>query len=70
MTADAQLRKRDMEDFCDNPCLHPNPAPQVVNCDRVLKYLSPPQMASGWLQEGKDSALLKGQAAESLFVLQ
>lgn len=27
-------------------------------------------MASGWLQEGKDSALFKGQAAESLSVLQ
>ena len=30
MTADAQLRKRDMEGFCDNFYPNPNPHPKVT----------------------------------------
>jgi hypothetical protein len=28
MTADAQLRKREVDGFCDNPSLHPMPTPK------------------------------------------
>lgn len=38
MTADVQLRKRDMEDFCGNPYLYPLLALHMLGC-AVWSYL-------------------------------
>lgn len=59
MSADAQLRGRDMESFCDNPYLPPLPTPKVVawagghqgellSMMGMLRYGSPQLMESGW----------------------
>lgn len=76
-TADAQLRKRDMEDFCDYPYLLSTPESNSINRrpwkrtlknrDRMLKCRSPQLKASSRGVRGEG---LSGHATESLTTLQ
>lgn len=79
MTADTQLRKRDVEDVCENPYLYHNTSPQnsnsldrnpskgtLKNCDRM--WCCPPQKRyfQQGCRRGRTQLCLEGQATESL----
>lgn len=68
MAEDVQLRKRDTEDFCDNPYLQSTPSKSNSLNRKPLK-----KTLKKWdrmLKCRGDSVLFKGQATESLTTLQ
>lgn len=54
MPSDAHLRKRDVEDFCDNPSLHLTPHPQMVTAHLIFKTVIGAEVSlhKRWLPAG------------------
>jgi hypothetical protein len=66
MTADTQLKGRNMEGFCVNPYLYSSSRQEAIEGNSLKVWLgcSPHLMASGAGVGGKDSALFQGYAAD------